>query len=194
VGSSTLHCSSEFHLARLKSKLAPLVYSLALRLSKCNDVFFASLENLTDYFGVGYSTTWRAVRELVDFGWFELISDEPFHHSTYRVIKHEEWAKQYPGMCREKTEWTGDRDELGVELHAASGGRVRFFPGHLKALRATGLAHEAIVAQWKAFLDADMTFGTGWRTVFYRFLKLLRESGDGEREPVLASGELDDPF
>jgi hypothetical protein len=33
-----------------------------------------------------------------------------------------------------------------------------------------------IRAEWKKFLDADEPFGTGWRTVFYRFLKSLRDS------------------
>jgi hypothetical protein len=176
---STLHCSSEFHLARMKSTLAPLVYSLALRLSKRSGVFSASLVTLADYFGHDYSTVWRAVQELVTAGFFDLISAESFQHSTYRVIKHEEWAKANPGSCCEKIAFPGEGDKLGVDLYAVCGGRVKFFPNQLKALRSTGLADDAILGHWKAFLEADEMLFVGeraWRAKFYHFLNLLRAS------------------
>src|SRR5258707_15790114 len=111
----------------MKSTLAPLVYSLALRLSKRSGVFSASLLTLANYFGHDYSTVWRAVQELVTVGFFDLISAESFQHSTYRVIKHEEWAKAHPGACCEKIAFPGEGAKLAPTLHRACGGRGRFF-------------------------------------------------------------------
>ena len=46
---TSLHCSSEYHLARLKSEVAPLIYSLGLRLSKKSGIFYTSAETLARY-------------------------------------------------------------------------------------------------------------------------------------------------
>jgi hypothetical protein len=60
-------------------------------------------------------------------------------------------------------------------MHAAAGGRRKFFPGELKALRGLGLTDSDILDQWKQFLEIDKPSGRRWKGSYFRFLKLLRE-------------------
>jgi hypothetical protein len=172
----SLHCSTEYHLAKLKSRLAAPIYSLALRLSKRSGVFSASLLTLAAYFNVGYATVKRAVRELIRAGFFDIQSQEFFAHTTYHVVKHELWAKLHPGTCIPKIAHSASEDQLGMDMYAVSGRRVKLYHNHLIALRETGLDDQAIVAEWRKFLDADMTCGTQWKSAFYRFLRYLRSA------------------
>jgi hypothetical protein len=180
---TTLHCSAEFHLARLTSNLAPVIYSLAIRLSKGTGIFYVSLETLSPYLNASYSTVFRAVKELVEAGFFEDPSREVFKPTSYKVVKHEEWAANHPGACGTKISfpWSEESgDPLGVAMHTATGGRRKFFPGELKALRGLGLTDSDIVDQWKRFLEVDKPSGRRWKGSYFRFLKLLRQSlGEG---------------
>jgi hypothetical protein len=175
---STLFCSAEWHLSKAKSTLVPLIYSLAFRLAKNSGVFSASLRTLASYFGSGYKTVWRAVHELIKLGFFELVNEELGKPSIYRVITHEQWAENHRGQCSEKMmfPWSGEnKDKLGIDLHAASGARVTFFPNQLKALRNTGLTDAEIIGRWKAFLVEDAPLGRRWKGAYYRFLKWLKK-------------------
>jgi hypothetical protein len=174
---STLHCSTEYHLARFKSNVAPLIYSLGLRLSQDSGVFYASGETLAPYLKVSYSGILRALRELVSSGFFEVVSREAFRPTAYRILKHEEWAANHPGTCctRMQFPWSDDPgDPLGIEMFSASGGRVKFYPAYLTALRKTGLDDQAILARWKEFLETEVSARPRWRSAFHRFLKQLR--------------------
>jgi hypothetical protein len=174
---TSLHCSSEYHLARLKSDIAPLIYSLGLRLSKKSGVFYASAETLALYLGQNYRTILRALAELVEEGLFEVESQELFKPTAYRVIRHVDWVKDHPRTCCTTTQfpWSNEQgDPLGVEMYSASGGRVKLNSGFLKAVRGTGLDDEAILAHWKSFLKAGKSAVGKPKAVFFRFLKHLR--------------------
>ena len=69
---SPFHCSAEWHLQRMLSRLALAVYSLARKLSGKSRVFSASAENVAMYFGVHRNTVQRALEELANAGFFEL--------------------------------------------------------------------------------------------------------------------------
>ena len=148
------HCSYEWHL----SGLGLQVYVLALRVSKKSGVFHGSLEGLAHYFRVDRRTIERAVRHLVELGFFVVISKEAFKPSRYRVLSHKEWIEEHPHCCAQKEQmpWSGERgDPLGVNLFNISGGKVKYQMHKLSALRRLGLTDDEIVEKFRVLVEAE---------------------------------------
>ena len=100
----------------------------------------------------------------------------------YRPVSHKEWAAIHPGKCavKESFPWSGeDGDKLGVSLWNASGGKVKFQPFQLKALRNTGLTDDEILAAFEVLVAAEQArreaggWNGRWRAVQPRFLRWL---------------------
>jgi len=173
---SPFHCSAEWHLQQMTSRLALAVYSLARKLSGKSGVFSASAENVAKYFGVHRNTVQRALEELANAGFFDLWEVERFRPNVYHVVDHQEWAKRHPGSCVKKSSfpWQGEGDPLGRELHAISGHRVKLLPNQTVALRKFGLSDDQIKAEFGTFLDESTYEGKRWKYAYYDFLKHLR--------------------
>ena len=171
---AAFHCCAERHLARLKPRAA-LVYPFALRISKHSKRFACSASSVGDFLGLHRTTVLRAYHQLADIGFFELLERGHFDVNIYRVLRHDEWANEHPGLCATKSEfpWTGDGDPLGQKLYAISGARVKFKEFQVKEYRATGLDESTIVLLFDEFRS-----GTGKyrkpRNVPYHFLMHLR--------------------
>jgi hypothetical protein len=169
------HCCAEWHLARLHSPTAALVYPFALRLSKTSRKFACSAVSVGEFFGLDRKTILRAYRQLTDKGFFELVESGAFDVNIYRVLLHKEWAAKYPGQCAKKIEfpWAGEGDLLGRRLYAASGGKVKFKPFQIVGYRNTGLKEDKIVALFEEFLPESGRFRS--KNVGFQFLKYLKE-------------------
>lgn len=173
---SPFHCSAEWHLQQMTSRLALAVYCLARKLSRKSGVFSASAENVAMYFGVHRNTAQRTLEELANSGFFGLSQIERFKPNVYHVVDHKEWAKKHPGRCVKKSSfpWDGEGDPLGTQLHAISGQRVKFLPNQAAALRKYGLSDDQIEAEFRTFLDETSYEGKRWNYAYYDFRKHLR--------------------
>lgn len=164
----SIYCSAEWHLARISGlgeKLAALIYSLSLRLSKKTGVFSPSIPTLAAYFDVDERTVRSAIKALVAIGFFEIIRKERGAPTTYRPIHHSDWSQKRPGMCTEKAEmpWDGEmQDTLGPELHAISGHRFKVYPNFLKGMRNTGHDDAAIREFFRSFIAEALPTGKQW--------------------------------
>jgi hypothetical protein len=177
------HCGPEWHLAKLKSRFAAILYPFAWRISKKTKRFYCSAEQVAGHFGVSRWTVLRAINELEELGFFSLINKEPFRPSDYTVLSHQDWVKTHPDCCaiRATYPWSGEKgDELGVKLFSLSGGRVKYRPYQLKALRNTELSDEEIAKQFDLFVRVEMHrrdqggWHGRWASVRFRFLKWLK--------------------
>lgn len=178
---SRYYCTSEWHLSRFTGKgahYAGLIHSFALRLSKKSGIFSPSIPNLAEYFGADEKTIRKAIRLLVDTGFFNGVSNEPGASVRYRPIRHEEWAKTHPGRCTEKETmpWSNEPgDTLGVELHAISGQRFKPFPNFIRGMRKTKHSDAAIRDHFRAFINQRVPIGKQWATGFAgNFIKYLK--------------------
>jgi hypothetical protein len=173
---SPFHCSAEWHLQGMTSRLAPALYSWAWKLSKKSGVFSPSAENVAMYFGVHRNTVQRALEELANVGFLEVWQVEQFKPNVYHIVDHKEWAKRHPGQCVKKSSfpWEGEGDPLGTELHAISGQRVKLLPNQTVALRKFGLSDDEVKAEFHTFLDESSYEGKRWKYAYYDFLKHLR--------------------
>jgi hypothetical protein len=176
------HCSAEWHLCSSESKLVPLIYSWARKLSVNSGNFFPSVQSIANYFFAHRTTVFRALRELEDLGWLEVIHREPGKPVNYRVVSHEEWKEKNPGRCikKEVFPWTGEGDPLARELYAASGGQAKFFPRQMQGLRAFGFSDELIAHEFRVFLIKHPQQGTKWKSVYYRLHSHLRRLADDD--------------
>lgn len=180
---SNYHCSPEWHLAQLaRTPFAALLYPFAHRISKDTGSFHGSVVGIAAYFDVSRWKVQRAIKALLDLGFFVLISQEPFMPSVYGVLSHKEWAAARPGGCvvKETFRWSGESgDPLGVQLWNVSGGRVKYQPYKLAALRKTGLTDDQIVGKFGQFIaneNARRKAGRWhgrWGPVQHRFLRWL---------------------
>jgi len=71
---------------------------------------------------------------------------------------HNKWAAKHPGCCAEKETlpWSGEKgDPLGVRLWNVSGGKVKYQPYQVKALRNTGLTDDQIATAFEEFVTAE---------------------------------------
>ena len=86
--------------------------------------------------GVPVWTVWAAVQELEEAGFFVRISKSRFRTIVSTVLDHATWASRNPGNCPSKIEmpWSTEGHVLGRELHAISGGRVKFRPEQIEYL------------------------------------------------------------
>jgi hypothetical protein len=156
---SRYHCSPEWHLSRLvHAPFAGVLYSFARRISKNSGSFHGSVLGIAEYFDVSRWKVQRAIKALVDSGFFVCIAQEIFQPSVYRVISHTDWAAKHPGRCavKEIFPWSEEEgDKLRVSLWNASGGKVKYQPYQLLALRKTGKTDDEIVAAFVTFVAAE---------------------------------------
>lgn len=180
---SRYYCCPEWHFARLRrTPFAGLLYSFVLRLSRNSGLFHGSVVGLAEYFQVSRSKVQRAIDALVELGFFELVAREAFQPTVYRPISHKDWATKHPGKCavKESFPWSGeDGDKLGVRLWNASGGKVKFQPYQLAALRNTALTDDEIEAAFGTLMAAEQArreargWNGRWGAVQPRFLRWL---------------------
>jgi hypothetical protein len=130
------YCTIERHLAKLRSKYATPVYCFALRLSRKSGRFYASQIRMANYFGCSRRTMGTTFGELERGRFFRRISTSRFQTNVYMVQDHPAWTKENPGQCVTKCEmpWSNDGPDLGRQLYAISGGRVKFRPEQIKCL------------------------------------------------------------
>jgi hypothetical protein len=98
------------------------------------------------------------MKALVELGFFVLIEQGFYTPSVYRVITHNEWAIEHPGCCAEKETlpWSEEKgDPLGVRLWNVSGGKMKYEPYQVKALRKTGLTDDQIAKAFEEFVTAE---------------------------------------
>ena len=177
------HCSPEWHLARLvRTPLAGLLYSFAARISKTSGRFHASVVGVAFYFDVSRWKVQRAIQALLKSGFFICVNREAFRPSEYRVVSHRDWAAAHPGQCavRETFPWSGEAgDPLGKRLWNASGGKIKYMPFQLTALRNTGRTDDQIAGAFDEFVAAEKArreaggWHGRWKTVHPLFLQWL---------------------
>jgi hypothetical protein len=170
------HCSVEWHLSRLSSKLAPILYGWGRRLSSSSESFYPSVESMAIYFSCDRTTVFRALQELVGDGWAKVVSEESGKPVVYRFIDHLEWASENPGCCLQKDEmpWEGQGDLLGQRLFSISGGKAKFYPRQMKGLRKFGLDDAQVELEFRSYLDTASPSGSEWRRIYFNFLAHLR--------------------
>ena len=156
---SRYHCSPERHLVPLvRTPIAGPLYSFMFRVSKQSGCFHGSADGVAQYFGVSRWKIQRAMQALVDLGFLVRVAQAPYTPSVYRVNGHKEWAANHPGCCTEKETlpWSAEKgDPLGVRLWNVSGGKVKYQPYQLTALRKTGLTDDQIATAFKEFVTAE---------------------------------------
>jgi helix-turn-helix protein len=183
---SHYHCTSEWHLAKLTGKgayCAAIIYPFALHLSGTSGIFFASIPRLADYFSIDERTVRKAIKLLVDIGFFAVLAKEPGASVRYRVIRHLEWAKLHAGRCTEKyaTPWEEEeQDRLAVELYQLSGGRFTLLANVLKGIRKTGHGEDDIKRHFQDFIGQTQPKGRQWvyglAGKFIKYLKQQRQT------------------
>ena len=181
------HCSWEWHFGEMTSRFAPLLYSWGRRLSVNSDSFYPSIKNIARHFGRDRTTVMRALQELVDCKWAEVIHREAGKTVTYRFLDHEEWARKFPaGLCMQKAvmPWEGEGDTLGKQLHAISGGLAKFLPHQMQGLRKSGLPEEQVADEFRIFLDRHPHNGRDWNRVYYHFHPHLLSLSEALRKAV----------
>jgi hypothetical protein len=178
------HCSSEWHLSKLKNRYSGLIYSFGLRISKTSKNFFCSAVNLAEYFDCHRNTIYNALTELRTIELFSLLSKKCFEVSVYRVLSHKEWAAIHPGQCPDKLEfpWSQENDQLGQQIYAASGGKIKVSPFQITALRKTSLSDDLILARFKYFFGQDIGHPSG---VIPRFVKFVKADSAGASTSVI---------
>jgi hypothetical protein len=186
---SPYYCTVEWHLVRLrdakgrKVPFAAILYPFAYRISKKSGRFHCSAVNLAAHFETSQWTVLRAMEALTIAGFLIPLSKEPFQPSIYQVLSHKDWASAHPESCSVKAAfpWSGEiGDKLGVRLFTASGGRIKYMPHMLAALRNTGLADDEIVKHFESFMAQEVErrqvggWHGRWKSVRFRFLRHLR--------------------
>lgn len=187
---SYYHCSVEWHLWQLKTRkgiktpFATVLYAFAYHLSKDSGVFYASAVRIAEHFNTSVWSVIRAMDALTIAGFFCVISKENFRSTMYRVVSHVDWAEAHPGQCVKKAALSKSgmkKDELGVRLHAKCGGRTKWYPYDLAALRQTNLDDNEIVNSFDMFV-AQQIHGRQageWESVPSKFRDYLsREVSD----------------
>jgi len=189
------HCSAEWHYREMTSRLAGHVHSWGRRLSANSEAFYPSVESISKYFARHRTTVFKALQELVDTGWAEVIKREPGKPVVYRFLDHDDWSKNHPGLCNEKDSmpWEGEGDELGRTLHSVSGGRAKFLPRQMDGLRKIGLDEEQIVIEFRIFLNQNPQQGAGWKRVYFRFRTHLLRVAKSLSETAPAKNSCSDP-
>jgi hypothetical protein len=159
-GDSPLHCSTEWHLVRLKGKgarLAPLIYSVSLRLTGESERFTCSMRRLSPYFNAHEQELYAAARLLVGAGFWVVLEEGLGKPTQYRPVLHRQWAERHPNQCCEKFVMFGaeDGDPLGPRLFGVTGGK-EFYPNVLAGYRKkSGLTDDAIVERANVFMGTE---------------------------------------
>jgi excisionase family DNA binding protein len=113
-----------------------------------------------------------------------------FQPKKYRWIHHDEWILSHTGVChvRPKFVWENQSlDPLGPMLFAESEG-LKWYPGMLVAPRAVYGSNEAVVAGFKAFVEALPVYPAGrraWKKVQGQFCHRCAEQRNNSFEAIL---------
>jgi len=150
------HCCEEWHLARL-APVCALVYCFARRISYQSRVFVCSATNLSNFFGYNERSIRRGFDQLNEFGFFQAQERALFCPTKYKVLNHEEWAEQHPGMCAVKLEypWAGEGDPLGQRLWVESSCRIKFHDFQMQNIRSLGFTADEILGEFQAYLHQE---------------------------------------
>jgi hypothetical protein len=153
------HCTAEWHLIDLGAT-AMAVYNLAYRVSKASGIFSGSQIQVGTYYGRRRQSIGEALDQLEKLGFVVKLSSGKYdgESNTYSVVDHREWAKRHAGQCCEKSELPWGHVQLGKQLYAASGCRVKFGDFQITNYKNTGLSDEAIVAHWREFTERNREF------------------------------------
>jgi hypothetical protein len=174
---SPLHCSSEYHFARMSgegSTLVPLLYAVSFHLAGESKSFRLSMQKLRSYLNVKKDDyIYAAAYLLVASGFWEKIEAERGKPVMYRPVGHSEWAQKHPGFCTSMIKLPySDGDELGRVLHGILG--EKYFDNVLQGLRNTGATDEQIKEAARKFIVEDRNRGSG-KERRKRFQKYLEE-------------------
>jgi hypothetical protein len=173
-----LECGSEYHMARFSgpgATLAPLLYSVSMRVGGKSGDFFPSLKKMGRYLNVTDDDALYGAASLLEAsGFWERIEAPLGKPVKYRPVPHSEWELNHPGFCTRKTEFPFRDDDtlakLGTALYGVLG--EEFFPNVLKGWRKFG-TDEQLVEYAKEFLvqDAGQENGAARRIRFGQYLR-----------------------
>jgi len=166
-----LHCSAEWHLAKLKTGVAGIIYTHAIKVSRKSQNYYCSIPQMAAYFGKDERTIGNAFHELEAAEFFERVREETGKAVNYRPVPHQEWGEHHPGRCLEKSEMQrqAERDALGTTLNAVCGQEIKtfFFPNVLKGLRKTQFTDAQIIDEFRLFLsqpsEVEIRAKYGWK-------------------------------
>lgn len=156
------------------TKMTPFIYSFGLKISRKTDRFYCAATRLAEYFEVHRTAAAKAMRELTALGFFEVVEQEKFKPTVYRVLTHAEWAEENPDQCCEKIVLDFlDIDSTGALLHSLSGGRIKYKAYQVQALRnaAPGMCDDSILCEWQYFLSSPDR--PAWPRCHMAFLRYL---------------------
>lgn len=97
-----LFCCSEHHLAHMKPACCALIHPHALHLASKGGIYYASSASVGELFGRHPKQILRGFKVLVEKGFFKVVRKRPGESVRYRVLNHEQWARENPGKCVKK--------------------------------------------------------------------------------------------
>ena len=191
-------CCAEYHLWRSGLSLAIYTKLSSLTWVKSrqeHSVYFSSIANLAEFFGVEREVASRAISEMVKNGWFEVVprkDDAKTAHAMYvekyrpknlRPITHSQWKDAHgDSQCHKSLPmpWENEaQDKLAAELYRESQGRVFRYPEMMKSLRKGDADEAAILSAYHEYVESMETQPKrqrGWQSSAFRFIKQFRES------------------
>jgi hypothetical protein len=184
------HCSAEWHLAKIKSNIATLLYNHARRLSKDSGVFSASVGNVAHYFRVHPNSVSWAIKKLLAAEFFILLKSgkDWFETSDYRVVDHTEWAAQHANGCCQKEDFGWANRQLGQLMFAASGQKIKLRDFQVENLLNTGIPEDEIFQEWKTFLAENTHQPKKWRNeAGFRFWMWFKTRHQAQVKPAVAA-------
>lgn len=187
-----LRCDAERHLKH--SGLALAIYMKLRGVTwdkerRIYGTYYSSIQNLADYFGVKRESASRAVTELIESGWVEIVErrDPMKSGHAHKVemqrskdlhpITHDEWVEQHGDAHCHKAlpmPWDNEKkDRLAIDLHRASKGHVKWYAGTVKGLRNTGALDDEILRAYQAHVAAmekEPKTARGWQSNAWKFV------------------------
>ena len=133
---TTIHCRPVYHISQLRGTGAPKafpLYDICMALSHESKKAFVSLTELAPFLHCHRNKLYGAAKLLVTAGWLIELSSKQGSPTTYRAVKHEEWATAHPDCCAEKLSpdyW--QTDPVGAKFYALTGGCTIPGPNILK--------------------------------------------------------------
>ena len=151
-------CTTPWHMARMKSQSADVVYDFMCNVAHKTQKFYVSVERTANYLGIHPDTVRDAIKELVANRWCFLLQKGYYEPNVYQpVLNHKEWAAANPGQCCEKTVfvWTAENDKLGQALWAVTDGQIKPKSHIIKSIRGMmkqlGCSQDEVTAEFKTW-------------------------------------------
>jgi hypothetical protein len=145
-------------MARMKSRVAPLIYGFARKISHETGEYRVSIERIAKYFDLSPKAVRSAHAELVEAGWFTVYERGHYSPTVYTLIRdHKEWIEGHSGQCcnRVQEPWTTQNDSIAQHIHARTRATVKPKPYHVRILRSLmdrfGDGEEQIVTAFNNF-------------------------------------------